>query len=153
VLVEFSSAVRPVQKFDPSAGPVFRLLATGTNGTSQGYDWKLGRCCDTAQIVDLLLFVAFIVINLLFIHTTLFKPLKLLTTFLHEFGHATACWLTCGKVASISVETNEGGVTKTLGGSQWIILPAGYLGSSFWGFFFSLWRLLMTFLLRLELHF
>mmetsp|Transcript_25838 Transcript_25838/g.73191 ORF Transcript_25838/g.73191 Transcript_25838/m.73191 type:complete len:171 (+) Transcript_25838:379-891(+) len=33
----------------------------------------------------------------------------------------------------MEVHADEGGVTKTIGGSMWIILPAGYLGSSFWG--------------------
>lgn len=60
-------------------------------------------------------------------------PFKLITVFLHEASHATACKLTCGKVEGMEVNVNEGGVTHTRGGKQWFILPAGYLGSSFWG--------------------
>ena len=37
---------------------------------------------------------------------------------------------------SIEVHGDEGGVTKTAGGRLWAILPAGYLGSSFWGAYF-----------------
>ncbi|KAJ7538602.1 hypothetical protein O6H91_11G055800 [Diphasiastrum complanatum] len=37
------------------------------------------------------------------------------------------------KVQGIEVNMNEGGVTHTRGGKPWLILPAGYLGSSFWG--------------------
>lgn len=33
----------------------------------------------------------------------------------------------------MEVHANEGGVTQTRGGVYWLILPAGYLGSSFWG--------------------
>jgi hypothetical protein len=44
--------------------------------------------------------------------------------FLHELGHATAAWLTCGKVTGMEVHPDEGGVTKTMGGIQLIILPA-----------------------------
>ncbi|XP_076902753.1 uncharacterized protein LOC143557600 [Bidens hawaiensis] len=33
----------------------------------------------------------------------------------------------------MEVHANEGGVTQTRGGIYWLILPAGYLGSSFWG--------------------
>ncbi|CAH1451904.1 unnamed protein product [Lactuca virosa] len=33
----------------------------------------------------------------------------------------------------MEVHANEGGVTQTRGGVYWSILPAGYLGSSFWG--------------------
>ncbi|KAM3363227.1 putative protein isoform X2 [Capsicum galapagoense] len=36
-------------------------------------------------------------------------------------------------VVGIKVHANEGGVTQTRGGLTWVILPAGYLGSSFWG--------------------
>ncbi|XP_025885324.1 uncharacterized protein [Solanum lycopersicum] len=37
------------------------------------------------------------------------------------------------QVVGIKVHANEGGVTQTRGGLSWVILPAGYLGSSFWG--------------------
>ncbi|XP_039786654.1 uncharacterized protein LOC120652791 isoform X2 [Panicum virgatum] len=41
-------------------------------------------------------------------------------------------------VEGMQVHANEGGVTQTRGGIYWIILPAGYLGSSFWGMIFIL---------------
>ncbi|URE44097.1 hypothetical protein MUK42_25457 [Musa troglodytarum] len=41
-------------------------------------------------------------------------------------------------VESIQVHANEGGATQTCGGIYRIILPAGYLGSSFWGMVFIL---------------
>jgi hypothetical protein len=50
-----------------------------------------------------------------------------------EMGHATACWLTGGKVHGIEVYSNEGGVTKYTGGWRWFVIPAGYLGGAFWG--------------------
>ncbi|XP_049367386.1 uncharacterized protein LOC125832289 isoform X2 [Solanum verrucosum] len=36
-------------------------------------------------------------------------------------------------VEGIQVHANEGGTTQTRGGVYWFILPAGYLGSAFWG--------------------
>jgi hypothetical protein len=60
-------------------------------------------------------------------------PFKLITVFLHEASHAVACKLTCGDVEGMEVNANEGGSTTTRGGIYWLILPAGYLGSSFWG--------------------
>ncbi|KHN21601.1 hypothetical protein glysoja_023453 [Glycine soja] len=36
-------------------------------------------------------------------------------------------------VEGIQVHADEGGTTQTRGGIYWLILPAGYLGSSFWG--------------------
>ncbi|KAD3640808.1 hypothetical protein E3N88_30031 [Mikania micrantha] len=65
--------------------------------------------------------------------TFLLTPFKLITVFLHEASHAIACKLTCGEVMGMEVHANEGGVTQTRGGIYWLILPAGYLGSSFWG--------------------
>lgn len=55
------------------------------------------------------------------------------TVFLHELGHATAVWMTCGSVVGMEVHPNEGGVTNHIGGIQLIVLPAGYLGSGVWG--------------------
>ncbi|CAA0843117.1 Unknown protein [Striga hermonthica] len=65
--------------------------------------------------------------------TFLLTPFKLIKVFLHEASHAIACKLTCGEVEGIQVHANEGGVTQTRGSIYWLILPARYLGSSFWG--------------------
>ncbi|CAO2649098.1 Nn.00g100470.m01.CDS01 [Neocucurbitaria sp. VM-36] len=51
----------------------------------------------------------------------------------HEFGHAITACCTGGRVESISLDPNEGGVTHMRGGKQFITLPAGYLGSSLIG--------------------
>jgi hypothetical protein len=68
--------------------------------------------------------------------TILEKPIRLLTTFVHEFSHALACMLTGGQVAQIEVYDNAGGVTRFRGGCRCIISSAGYLGEAFWGFIF-----------------
>ncbi|KAH7171479.1 peptidase M50B-like-domain-containing protein [Dactylonectria macrodidyma] len=60
-------------------------------------------------------------------------PFKMLVIAFHEFGHAITAVLTGGKVKSISLDPNEGGVTHMLGGKSAITLPAGYLGSSLIG--------------------
>jgi hypothetical protein len=51
----------------------------------------------------------------------------------HEFGHAITACCTGGRVKSISLDPNEGGVTHMSGGISAITLPAGYLGSSLIG--------------------
>ena len=61
------------------------------------------------------------------------KPMKLIAVFIHEMGHATACWWTGGKVDKIEVWQNEGGITSFNGGIRCCIIPAGYVGVSFWG--------------------
>ncbi len=51
----------------------------------------------------------------------------------HEFGHAIMAVLTGGRVVSITLDPNEGGVTQMKGGRAALTLPAGYLGSSLIG--------------------
>ncbi|XP_057436540.1 uncharacterized protein LOC130728968 [Lotus japonicus] len=96
-------------------------------------NWELKNCCDHDQKVFLACVAAFTVVILVLWRTVLLTPFKLITVFLHEASHAIACLLTCGKVEGIQVHANEGGSTQTRGGIYWVILPAGYLGSSFWG--------------------
>ncbi|XP_078159874.1 peptidase M50B-like protein isoform X1 [Carex rostrata] len=101
-------------------------------------NWELKNCCDRDQKVFIATIGIFTVVILALWRTVLLTPFKLITVFLHETSHALACKLTCGDVEGMEVHANEGGVTKTRGGIYWIILPAGYLGSSFWGMIFIL---------------
>jgi len=99
-------------------------------------DWHLGDCCGNEEVIFITLCCAFPIVTNFFWHYSFLWPFKLLTVFLHELGHASACWGTCGKVISMDVNAQQGGYTYTQGGSNCLILPAGYLGSSFWGAFF-----------------
>lgn len=101
-------------------------------------NWELKHCCDHEQTVFLVMVGVFTVVILALWRTPLLTPFKLITVFLHELSHAIACKLTCGQVESIQVHADEGGATQTRGGVYWLILPAGYLGSSFWGMVFIL---------------
>ena len=96
-------------------------------------DWKLDGCCNNEQITFCCLFAVFIVVNYFLWNTFVLKPIKLLAVFIHEMSHAIACWMTCGTVKGIEVYTNEGGVTKYVGGVRIFVIPAGYLGTAFWG--------------------
>ncbi|XP_057809598.1 uncharacterized protein LOC131023950 [Salvia miltiorrhiza] len=96
-------------------------------------NWELKNCCQHEQVVFLVAIGVFTLVILALWRTFLLTPFKLITVFLHEVSHAIACKLTCGQVEGIQVHANEGGVTQTRGGIYWLILPAGYLGSSFWG--------------------
>ncbi len=108
--------------------------------TSNGPNWSLSNppCCNTDQSVIIGLICGYSVLIFVFWRFKFMLPLKLLSVYLHEFGHASAAWLTCGSVVSMEVHSDEGGVTKTKGGNRMIILLAGYLGSAFWGMFFTL---------------
>ncbi|KAH6799279.1 peptidase M50B-like protein [Perilla frutescens var. frutescens] len=96
-------------------------------------NWELKNCCQRDQVTFLVTIGVFTLVILALWRTFLLTPFKLITVYLHEASHAIACWLTCGQVEGIQVHANEGGVTLTRGGIYWLILPAGYLGSSFWG--------------------
>jgi len=56
-------------------------------------------------------------------------PLKILVVFFHEAAHAIATVLTGGSVIKLSVSADQGGFVMSRGGSRFIILTAGYLGS------------------------
>jgi len=60
-------------------------------------------------------------------------PVRVLIVMFHELSHAGAAWLTGGRVLEIGLTANEGGHTLTQGGSRFLILNAGYLGSLAFG--------------------
>lgn len=61
--------------------------------------------------------------------TPIMIPLKILVVFLHEASHAITALLTGGEVISLSVSPREGGLVVSRGGSRFLTLTAGYLGS------------------------
>jgi hypothetical protein len=61
--------------------------------------------------------------------TPIVVPLKLLVVFFHELSHALMAILTGGRVESLSVNFQQGGEVWTRGGSRFLTLSAGYLGS------------------------
>ncbi len=63
----------------------------------------------------------------------LLYPVRMLVTFLHEFGHAFGALITGGKVASLEVRPDGSGVCWTAGGNRAVILMGGYLGSAIFG--------------------
>lgn len=64
---------------------------------------------------------------------TLLYPFKLFVVFLHEISHGIAAYLTGGRVIAIHLSADEGGQCLTQGGSPFVILFSGYLGSLLWG--------------------
>lgn len=64
-------------------------------------------------------------------------PIKILTVIFHEAGHAIAILLTGGEVEMISLSSSGlAGFTLARGGSRFLMLNAGYLGSILFGFLF-----------------
>lgn len=60
-------------------------------------------------------------------------PIRMLVTFLHEFGHAFGALITGGSVDSLEIRPNGSGVCWTAGGNRAIILMGGYIGSAIFG--------------------
>src|SRR5262245_20259960 len=65
--------------------------------------------------------------------TVLVYPLKVLVVLLHEASHGIAAVVTGGSIDRIEVNADQGGVCYTYGGSRFLSLTAGYLGSMVWG--------------------
>ncbi|SMR48849.1 unnamed protein product [Zymoseptoria tritici ST99CH_1E4] len=86
----------------------------------------------TVGVIGVYVVVIALLWNIPYVKNVLW-PFKMLTIAFHEFGHALAAVLTGGKVESIELNPNEGGVTHMRGGKQFFTLPAGYLGSSLIG--------------------
>jgi len=57
----------------------------------------------------------------------------MLVVFFHEISHGFAALLTGGGIVDMNLDNQEGGYCKTRGGSRFVILSAGYLGSLLWG--------------------
>jgi len=60
-------------------------------------------------------------------------PLKVFVVLLHEWSHAAALLATGGSVDRITLNPDQGGATYGRGGSAFLVLSAGYLGSLGWG--------------------
>lgn len=65
--------------------------------------------------------------------TPVVLPLKIFVVFLHELSHGLAALVTGGSIDSIEFNVDQGGLCVTRGGSRFLILSAGYLGSMAFG--------------------
>ncbi|MEM1120776.1 MAG: M50 family metallopeptidase [Bacteroidota bacterium] len=63
----------------------------------------------------------------------LLYPIRMLVTFLHEFGHAFGALITGGTVANLEIRPDGSGVCWTAGGNRAVILMGGYIGSAIFG--------------------
>ncbi|MBK7580736.1 MAG: M50 family metallopeptidase [Myxococcales bacterium] len=65
--------------------------------------------------------------------TFVVTPLKIFVVLLHEISHGIAAIVTGGGVEKLEINAQQGGVCHTSGGSRFVVLSAGYLGSLLWG--------------------
>jgi len=90
------------------------------------------------QIGIIIAFIALFILVAYFWNTVFFYPIKLFTVILHELSHGLAAILTGGSMVKIEINAQIGGLCYTRGGSDIIILWAGYLGSMFFGCLFMI---------------
>jgi hypothetical protein len=64
-------------------------------------DFELTDCCSPPQESFLYQVLGFVVVIVVLWRTPLLNSPKLMTVWLHEFGHISACWLTGGVVLSM----------------------------------------------------
>jgi hypothetical protein len=74
-----------------------------------------------------------VAIAAVFWNTWAVYPLKILVVFFHELSHGLAAVITGGEIVRIEVVAQQGGLCVTRGGSRFLTLSAGYLGSLIWG--------------------
>ena len=77
--------------------------------------------------------VALLIAIMLLWNTMVVYPLKILVVLFHELSHGIAACLTGGAMTRIDLSAMQGGTCWSIGGSRFIVLSAGYLGSLLWG--------------------
>jgi hypothetical protein len=60
-------------------------------------------------------------------------PLRYLNTLVHESGHAIAALASGGSNITITLDPDGSGLTRSLGGWQLLVSPAGYIGATIAG--------------------
>lgn len=85
------------------------------------------------RILEIIFLICLAVISLFLWDSFLLFPVKLITVFLHELSHVIATIITGGIVTRMDIELDLGGRCEILGGNEFIIASAGYLGSFLFG--------------------
>jgi hypothetical protein len=91
------------------------------------------RAISGASLLGMLVF--FVALWLLW-NTAAVAPVKLFVVFLHEISHGIMAVATGGRIERIVIDANQGGACYCGGGSTFLTLSAGYLGSLAWGLVF-----------------
>ena len=76
---------------------------------------------------------AMFAVALYFWDYTFIYPIKVFVVLLHEIGHGVVAVFTGGHIKEINLSSNLGGECWSAGGWRFLVLPAGYLGSLFFG--------------------
>ena len=78
-------------------------------------------------------FAAYFLILWFLWDTAAVYPLKIFVVLLHEISHGLMAVATGGEIQEIVITADQGGACRCPGGSPFLTLSAGYLGSVAWG--------------------
>lgn len=81
----------------------------------------------------LAVFAAYFLLLWLLWDTVAVYPLKIFVVLLHEISHGIMAVATGGAIREIVITADQGGACRCPGGSPFLTLSAGYLGSLAWG--------------------
>jgi hypothetical protein len=84
-------------------------------------------------VAVLFAFVITVALTFIPIANKVLYPFKLFSTFVHEASHGLSAIITGGKWNSFVINVDTSGYALTQGGWRFIIIPAGYLGTSLIG--------------------
>ena len=95
-------------------------LPTGISGSGRS---------QFSPLVSLAVPVVVAIVVLVFWDSFVVYPLKILVVLFHELSHGLAAIVSGGAIERIELSVEQGGVCYTRGGSSFLILNSGYLGS------------------------
>jgi hypothetical protein len=84
----------------------------------------------------LLAFLAFVLVLIIWQVpdlSVILYPFRFFVTTIHELGHGMAALISGGHFLQYQVFESGAGVATTSGGSPWLVLPAGYVGTALFG--------------------
>lgn len=78
-------------------------------------------------------FVLSLVLRQIPVLAWLVYPFQLIVTLIHELSHGLTALLTGGRFVRFTIAPDTSGLSTTMGGWHWLIVPAGYLGAALFG--------------------
>jgi hypothetical protein len=83
--------------------------------------------------IELLIIISIVLVSIIFWNSFIIYPIKFSVILFHEISHGIISILTGGKIAEIQIYSNLSGSCITVGGVEFLIASAGYLGSLIFG--------------------
>ena len=83
--------------------------------------------------IELLIIISIVLVSIIFWNSIIIYPIKFSVILFHEISHGIFSILTGGKIVEIQIYSNLSGSCISIGGVEFLIASAGYLGSLVFG--------------------